>query len=204
MSNKPTTIQFWRGNLPHWEVADGRYFVTMRLAGCLPRQALDRLHELAGATPAPNDDAAHLAWSRRYFAVQEQALHNHSQRAWLHRPDIAEKTLSAALHYDRTGKWRLSACAVMPNHIHLFFMAGPDGMSKIMRDFKHATARMLGPLIPEKSGHLWQKEWFDHWSRSAQEDEKIRGYIRDNAVQAGLVRKWNDWRWCWLCGEASP
>ena len=35
MSRKPETIAFWRGRLPHWEVAEGRYFVTIHLAGAM-------------------------------------------------------------------------------------------------------------------------------------------------------------------------
>jgi hypothetical protein len=36
MIRKPETIDFWVGRLPHWEVVDGRYFVTIHLAGAIP------------------------------------------------------------------------------------------------------------------------------------------------------------------------
>ena len=31
MTQKPETVAYWRGRLPHWEVVEGRYFVTIRL-----------------------------------------------------------------------------------------------------------------------------------------------------------------------------
>jgi len=41
--NKPETVYFYRTNLPHWEVLDGRYFVTMRVKNSLPRNVIRSL-----------------------------------------------------------------------------------------------------------------------------------------------------------------
>ena len=40
---------------------------------------------------------------------------------------------------------------------------------------------------------LWQREWFDHWSRAAMQDETLVEYIRQSPVKAGLVKDWRDW-----------
>lgn len=32
----PVTTAFWRNRLPHWEVREGVYFLTLRCAGSLP------------------------------------------------------------------------------------------------------------------------------------------------------------------------
>ena len=37
------TLRFTRGNLPHWLVADHAYFVTIRLAGTIPKSVLTEL-----------------------------------------------------------------------------------------------------------------------------------------------------------------
>jgi REP element-mobilizing transposase RayT len=197
MGDRPQTVHFWRGRLPHWEVADGRYFVTVRLAGCLPQSARERLRELAARAPG-GGGTGYLEWSRQYFRLQEQLLHGSHDRAWLGRTEIAETVRGTASHYDETGKWRLSASIVMPNHVHLFFAAGTCGLTKAMKDFKHVTARNARAYLPDEPGPFWQKEWFDHWSRSPQEDDKIRDYIRENAVRAGLVKEWRQWPWVWL------
>ena len=44
MIRKPETVAFWRDRLPHWEVADGRYFVTLHLAGAIPAEGQERIH----------------------------------------------------------------------------------------------------------------------------------------------------------------
>jgi putative transposase len=225
MSDRPQTIQFWRGALPHWEVVDGRYFVTMRVAGCLPASALLRLRDMTDRVPSNGSGGGYLEWSRRYFQLQEQLLHEagisrgrpdpglsqpggtpgsgepllpERSSLWLRRDDIAESVLSTAKRYDESEKWRLSACIVMPNHIHISFMAGTSGLTKAMKDFKHCTARNANALLGRKGKRFWQKEWFDHWSRSAQEDDRIRSYIQNNAVRAGLVKDGQQWPWLWL------
>ena len=43
MPESVRTISFWRGVLPHWEVVDARYFVTLRLANSLPRGVAEDL-----------------------------------------------------------------------------------------------------------------------------------------------------------------
>lgn len=47
-----------------------------------------------------------------------------------------------------------------------------------MERFKRATARFVNQRLEVPQSPLWQKEWFDHWSRSPQEDDKIVSYIR--------------------------
>ena len=48
MSRKPKTIAFWTCRLPHWEVEDGRYFVTLHLAGAIPAVGRARIAQIVG------------------------------------------------------------------------------------------------------------------------------------------------------------
>jgi hypothetical protein len=48
-------------------------------------------------------------------------------------------------------------------------------------------------LLSIDRGRFWQREWFDHWSRSDDEDERTVVYIRNNPVKAGLVKSYQDW-----------
>jgi len=61
--------------------------------------------------------------------------------------------------------------------------------------FKRWTATQAGRALGIPGSSLWQREWFDHWSRSVAEDERIVRYIRANPVKAGLVADWRDWPW---------
>jgi hypothetical protein len=42
---------------------------------------------------------------------------------------------------------------------------------------------------------FWQEESYDHLVRHAPEFEKIRNYIEENPVRAGLVKAANEYRW---------
>ncbi len=50
MTRNPETIDFWVGRLPHWEVVDGRYFVTIHLSGAIPEAGHHRIHDRPGGT----------------------------------------------------------------------------------------------------------------------------------------------------------
>jgi hypothetical protein len=64
-----------------------------------------------------------------------------------------------------------------------------------MMRFKRATAHFVNKHLEQPLNPLWQEEWFDHWSRSPQEDDKIVSYIINNPVKAGLVSDPRDWAW---------
>jgi hypothetical protein len=53
---------------------------------------------------------------------------------------------------------------------------------------------------------FWQEESYDHLVRHEREFEKIRNYIEENPVRAGLVTESNEYRWSsagWVTG-GSP
>jgi REP element-mobilizing transposase RayT len=186
------TVSFWRGALPHWEVVDGRYFVTVRLAGSLPRTAEEELHaQLAGVS-----ESDYLARSRVYFQRLETLLDQcQMQKDSLAVPEVARQIETTVRTYEGLGYWRMLAYTIMPNHLHLFFRCGSMGLKGVMERFKRTTARFIKLNVPSVQKPLWQSEWFDHWSRSVQEDDKIVSYIRNNPVRAGLVSDPNEWVW---------
>jgi len=191
MSESVQTISFWRGVLPHWEVADGRYFVTLRLANSLPRGVAE---DLAGIlTDAAEQD--YLKRSRRYFRELERWLAANHGVLYLQDEAIATMIIGGIAHYEKLGYWHVSAAVVMPNHIHAFFRCGALGLSQVMKRFKQYTAREANRILGREGKRFWQREWFDHWSRSAQEDDGIISYIRSNPVSAGLVKRPEDWQW---------
>ena len=103
------------------------------------------------------------------------------------------------------GIWTLFSYVVMPNHVHMFLRLGteetgeahrPKGITlgSALHGFKEWTARQANRLLG-RTGQFWQREWFDHWSRSLAQDEGIELYIRSNPVKAGLVGSASEWRW---------
>jgi REP element-mobilizing transposase RayT len=82
---------------------------------------------------------------------------------------------------------------VMPTHLHLFCEIGRRGLKTTMEDFKRWTGHEASRIMGTDQDRFWQREWFDHWSRSDEEDDRILKYIQQNPVKAGLVEKYEEW-----------
>jgi len=102
----------------------------------------------------------------------------------------------------------LYAVVVMPDHVHLLFVALRDAngwpfpVVDILQCLKSVTAHRINKLLG-LSGPLWEEESFDHVPRS---DEGLKAnceYIRQNPVEAGLVRRPEDYRWLWIDPEVT-
>ena len=82
----------------------------------------------------------------------------------------------------------------MANHVHVLLTPYAP-LAKIARLFKGATSRQANLLLGFTRSHFWQDESFDHWVRNPAEWQKIRAYIENNPVAAGLVARPEDWPW---------
>jgi len=195
MLRKPKTIAFWSGRLPHWEVEDGRYFITIHLAGAIPAVGRNRLRTIAEQLRQIHDRHGDkwLQIQRMIFAEMEFRLDRAEWNPLLKHRDIAELMADAIDHRQRRGNWQMFEYVLMPTHIHLFCELAPYGMKVILEDFKRWTGHHTAKLLGTKDRRFWQREWFDHWSRSDDEDERICAYIRNNPVKAGLTAVYSDW-----------
>ena len=101
--------------------------------------------------------------------------------------------VEAIEHRRRRGDWQVFEYVVMPTHVHLFGEFGARGLKEILEDFKRWTGHRAAAILAAGGARFWQREWFDHWSRSDEEDERIVNYIRNNPVKAGLVQLYTDW-----------
>jgi putative transposase len=225
MRDTPQTVAFsWR-RLPHWQVAGGRYFITVHLAGAIPAAAQDRIRAMrADLDAAVAHGQEGLRQRRAMFREMETWLDRAAPVEHLRQPQVAEMLTEAILHRERTGVWTVLSYVIMPSHVHLFLSLGtslaPDGGTGItrpgppmaprsgdlladarcrvslecaMRPFKRRTAHAAKQILGLGRCRFWQREWFDHWSRSPDEDSRIEEYIRRNPVKAGLVSSPADW-----------
>jgi putative transposase len=191
------TTRFTHRHLPHWEVEHGRYFVTVRCADSLPRDALLRIGELVQSmrliTP---HSSQYAAFQKEIFRTQEKYLDSGFGRCPLRCPDSAKIVNDelAAL-----SDWEVSVphFTIMPNHWHALIIPDrdrPRTLSSIMKRIKGRTASRIRSSIGG-SGPFWQREWFDHWIRHDAEWDKCVAYIRNNPVKARLVSAWSDHPW---------
>jgi putative transposase len=202
MSRKPETTAFWRGNLPHWEVTDGRYFVTIHLRGAIPAQGQLRVRAIAAELQKLDrqDDDRRLQIQRRIFAEMECWLDRSQYVDYLRNPDVA-KSVREAIEFREGRDWHIFEHVIMPNHLHMFFEltagAAPNvdvsRLKNVLTQFKRWTGHEAAKILSLDGSRFWQEEWFDHWSRSDEEDERICAYIRRNPEKAGLVTDYREW-----------
>lgn len=161
------------GTLPHWDLEEGLYFVTFRLADSLPLSLLKKHTKL--------DDAR-----RREIEV---ALDRGLGACYLRDPRVAE-IVCDALHYLDGKAFTLDAWCIMPNHVHLVFRLNQGReLWKVMHSLKTYTARRANKALG-RGGPFWQPEYFDRLIRRGTYD-RIVDYVISNPEKAGL----KNWRW---------
>ena len=191
------TTRFRRGRLPHWEIKNGRYFVTVRLADSLPSPIVSRLQEIHRALSAiapASDQFATL--QRQYFRTMEKYLDAGTGACLLRDAAHAATVRSELLALE---EWNVAAphFTIMPNHWHALLVPAlgcAHSLVEIMKRVKGRTGLGIR-AVTKTSGALWQREWFDRWMRDDYEWEKTVAYIRNNPVKAGLAATWQEHRW---------
>jgi REP element-mobilizing transposase RayT len=89
-------------------------------------------------------------------------------------------------------RYRLHSFVVMPNHVHI--LVTPRVATKWLGPLKGYTAHEANRILGV-SGHFWQDESYDHLARSGAEFERVRKYIQNNPVTAGLAAAAKDFPW---------
>src|SRR5271165_3234766 len=82
----------------------------------------------------------------------------------------------------------------MSNHMHLLLLPKVSP-SRLLQSLKGPSAREANRILGRAGEALWQAESYDHWVRDQDEWNRIRIYIEENPVKAGLVRSAADYRW---------
>ena len=119
---------------------------------------------------------------------------------WLSEARIAQEVVDS-LHFLDGKVFDLDTFCIMSNHSHVIFTpllekdkSGYCTLSSIRHSHKRHTA-LKGNGILKREGQFWQHESYDHYVRDEYELQRIRRYIVQNPVSAGLVEQWDDWPW---------
>lgn len=211
--------RFYQRHLPHWQPPGASIFLTWRIFGSLPKEAIERLAEeraLLNKQPcrpgeSPRDRA--LRHSEGLFSLTDELLGYADQGpSWLADERIA-KMMVDALFYHAGRLYSLLAFVVMPNHVHVLLTPlvmggdepadGPTGeqvpqyvpLRKITQSLKGYVAREANKLLNRTGKPFWQEESYDHWARNEAELARIITYIESDPVRSGLVANPEEWRW---------
>ena len=159
-----------------------------------------------------------LNFQRKWFLKFEDLLHGETAgTSWLKDDRLAE-IVNNSLHFLDEKVYQLLAFCVMSNHVHTVFKplmteelarklairarANVDNdededdavLAIIMQSLKGYTARECNRILKRK-GTFWQHESFDRVVRDQAEFSRTIEYVINNPVKAGLVEKWEDWKW---------
>jgi REP element-mobilizing transposase RayT len=98
---------------------------------------------------------------------------------FLRQPAIARQVLASIEYGAERGDYTLDAWVIMPNHVHLLLTPQVN------------VSKLLG-----RTGQpFWQDESYDHLVRRDEECRRIKHYIQNNPVTAGLAVNAEDYAW---------
>ena len=174
-------MRHYERRLPHWDVVDQPLFVTFRLHGSLPANRVFPPERLT---------------TGKAFVAMDRILDNaRSGPTFLQQPDIATLVV-AALHDGerRFGRYHLNSFVVMPNHVHI--LVTPRVIAtRWLGPLKGFTAHEANRILGHTGTPFWQDESYDHLVRSDTEFDRVRAYIEQNPVRAGLATVAAQYRW---------
>jgi putative transposase len=174
-------VTYYRRRLPHLYGIDQPVFVTWRLDGSLPP---NRVFRDSGTS------------SGNAFAALDRLLdETRTGPRHLLEPSIADMVVEVLCHAaDVQRSHTLHAFAVMPNHVHI--LVSPHiPLPRLTKTLKSYTAKLANEMLGLTGQPFWQKESYDHLVRNHAEGERVRSYIEQNPVRAGLVREAGEYRW---------
>ena len=199
---------FYRKNLPHFQPSGATLFVTFRLDGSIPvalqtqwKKEAEHIKRVLAEISDPDEYMRQVeSERRRWFGRWDNSLDTATTGPfWLSEPRIAE-LIARSLHFLIGLKYEMDSFCIMSNHVHIVFtpLQKDDGtyhaLSGIMHSLKRYTALEANRLLG-RNGGFWQEESFDHVVRNGEELQRIRHYVLNNPVKAGLAQKWQDWPW---------
>jgi REP element-mobilizing transposase RayT len=173
-------VPFSRRRLPH-NYPEGKWlFLTWHLHGSLPH----------GRVPAPDKSSAGEAfvWIDRYLDQGK------SGPLFLRQPAIARIVVDSLHKGVDLGHFDLGAFVVMANHVHTLLLP-KISPSRLLQSMKGAAAREANRILGRTGQPFWQAESYDHWVRDDREYARIRAYIENNPVKAGLVERPEQYPW---------
>jgi putative transposase len=175
--------------LPHWEQPGVSYFVTFRLADSLPQKKLDdwkrERDAWIEAHPKPWSEEVEKEFHERFSSTIERWLDAGHGSCVLRDPKTSRIVGDALSHFEGA-RCIQHAWVVMPNHVHtLFTMLGDHRLEDLLHSWKSFTANEIH-LVTEKSGQLWQRDYFDRLIRDQTHFLNCVRYIRRNPTKANL------------------
>jgi REP element-mobilizing transposase RayT len=174
-------MKHYERRLPHWDVIGQPVFVTFRLHESLPANRVFPPSELTSGQ-------AFVSMDRILDKAATGPRH-------LKIPEIAALVVSALRDGEQKfRRYSLHAFVVMPNHVHMLVTPNLEA-TRWLGPLKGFTAYQANRILGRTGQTFWQHEGYDHLVRSDDEFARIRRYIENNPVSAGLVIDSENFEW---------
>jgi REP element-mobilizing transposase RayT len=184
----------YRRKLPHLHTEGIAIFLNWRLWGSVP--ACKR-EDLLKSHPTPGE---------AFVAGDRELDRNTSGPHWLADARVA-RAVAEKLLQGETGRafYRLHAWVLMPNHVHLLLTPRVP-LPATTRWLKGSSAREANRILGRTGQPFWKDESWDRWVRDGAEFSRVKRYIEQNPVSAGIVTAPELFRWSsrWTGGSACP
>jgi REP element-mobilizing transposase RayT len=174
-----------RGYLPHYDSEALTQFITFRLADSLPASIYKTLQFKLRTKQISEIE---------YHHAIERALDVGGGKKFLNDPRIARLMAEALIKFDDE-RYRLLAWVVMPNHVHLLLKTINDySLASIIHSIKSYTSTQSNKILL-RQGQFWTADYFDRFIRDRVHFDRVKRYIENNPLKAGLCELPEEWPW---------
>ena len=207
--------EFHRRHLPHYQQPGQEYFVTWCIKDAVPSRALEsyslQLKEIStqidNAKSKKADDTIikELKFEfskirKKYMKAFDDLLHLQTEFIVnLSKDDNTQAVINALCFWDGKKLENYAIC-VMSNHVHWVFRVfendekgEPVYLQDILQSVKRFSANQINKL-ENRTGSLWHNESYDTTIRDDFHLYNAINYTIENAVMAGLVENWWEWK----------
>jgi putative DNA methylase len=164
-------------------------FVTFRLKDSLPKNRVFPVSQLT---------------SGESFSAMDRVLDKAaSGPTYLAIPEVASMVVQCLNDGEsKFQRYQLHSFVVMPNHVHILVTPTVTA-ERWLGPLKGFTAHQANRVIGRRDS-FWQGESFDQLVRSPQEFDRIKRYIENNPVKAGLASEPQQFRWSSAAEPRQP
>lgn len=187
--NPYSSIEIKERNLPHWQQENTIYFVTFHLADSIPKEKAEGLRKeratwkLNHKEPYTEEE---LKEFYRLFSERTEDLLNSGHGYCCLSDAVNAKIVADALLSFNRVRYILDEWVIMPNHVHVLVKPlGANKLSDILHSWKSYTASQINKRL-RQAGQFWMRESFDHIVRNQKSFFKIKEYIKNNPIKAGI------------------
>jgi putative transposase len=169
-----------RGYLPHCDFPGLVQFVTFRLADSMPVSRCGEWEHLLK-----------IEDNREKRTKLEEYLDRGVGECHLRDPHIA-KIAEDAMLYFHNERYEMIAWCVMPNHVHVLVHVWDWPLAKMLQNWKSITAVKINRIL-NRSGEFWQREYWETFMQSEEQERAAIRYIESNPVKAKLCQVAKEW-----------